>query len=116
MHNITHLNTHKQQEIEYKNGLLTELSYQIMHWATVPVRTDKRTVIVGEPVDKEANKARKLAGRNGHKTTETSIKLTNVDFGYMVEKVTELCISQFGCQLKSTTTVIITTYSLFTNG
>jgi len=84
-----------------------------MHWPTVPVRTNKRTVMVGKPTYKTADKPRKLAGRNGHKTTKTGINLTNVDFCYMIEKVAELCVSQPGGELKSTVIVIVTIYSMF---
>jgi len=77
------------------------LSYQVVHWATVSVGTNKHAVILRKPTNKIANKASKLAGRNGHKLTKRRIDLTNVDFLNVIQKVAELWISQSGCQLNT---------------
>jgi len=60
-------------------------------------------MIVGKPTSDAANKTGELAGRNGHKLTKTRINLANVDFPHMIQKITELGISQLGCQLQAVT-------------
>ena len=82
------------------------LPYQVVHWPSVPVRTNEHAVIVWKTTGNTANKTRELAGRNGHKLTKARINLTNVDFPYVIQKVTELCVSQLRCQLKTVIVVI----------
>jgi len=80
---------------------MREVLYQVMNWSGIPVGTGKHAVIVWKPVNKTANKSRKLAGRNGHKPTKTRVNLTHVDLCHVVKEVTELHIGQLRPKLQT---------------
>ena len=80
---------------------LLVVSYQIVHWAGVPVRTNEHSVTVGKTTDQTAEQSCQLTGWNGNELAKLRINLTNVDHLHVLQQITELCVRQPWCQLKS---------------